>query len=330
MSSYDALNERLKIALTPVHSGQVRDTFYLPKWGDQYRLVVASDRMHALGLDLPFAAPGKGGYLTAFNIAARQFLTRALDWSQQDCVAYGVAIDDYLPASLRSDPELQSRAIVAVNLHMVPVELVVRGYLTGSAYKNYAANNGMVCGRDLPPDLLEGVRLTSPLFTPTTKAQKGHIELLDHQEVVRRYGSDTRRQSLDVFSVLRRYAASRGLILVDMKLEAGRQRENGPLIIAGDVGTPDACCFWLETEYHRVHPHALPTPLDKQDLRDWGIAVGIDRFDPLNLDHLDRVANIPAPSEALQRMHAATGRLFEMLWGQDLRTFQKEVMGIRN
>lgn len=264
---------------THVYSGKVRD-LYVPTrlmtdddtWtGDPLALspvvlVVASDRVSAFDQVLEPAIPGKGALLTS--------LTRW--WFDQlpevpNHLAY--AEDDRydLPAI---PAEVAERAMLCRSLDMFPVECVVRGYLTGSGYREYAAT-GAIGGIRLPDGLADGDRLPEPIYTPAWKAPMGqHDENISYERTVELVGETVAEQlralSLQVFEHASTVAEERGLILADTKFEFGTDRETGIVTLADEVLTSDSSRYWdLEAYLTGVTPEVRLASFDKQIVRDW-------------------------------------------------------------
>jgi phosphoribosylaminoimidazole-succinocarboxamide synthase len=244
-----------------IHSGKVRDVY--ADGGDL--LLVASDRVSVYDVVLPTPVPGKGRILTQLSL---WWFDRLTDVTPNHVIS---ATD--VPA------EWQGRAIRCQRLEMVPVECIARGYLAGLGLASYT-ETGTVSGVPLPPGLVEASRLPEPVFTPTTKAAAGHDEPMTYQEVVDLVGAETaaalKRITLEVYRRGATLAAERGVIVADTKLEFGRA-ENGDLVLADEVLTPDSSRFWPAGEYE---PGRAQHSLDKQYLRDWATAIGWDRKPP--------------------------------------------------
>lgn len=235
---------------THVYSGKVRDLY---SRGDAL-LFVASDRISAYDWVLPTPIPDKGRILTQMS----------LWWFEQ--------LRDLVPnhvVSLDVPAPVAGRAVVCERLDMLPVECVVRGYLSGSGWAEYQAG-GEVCGIPLAPGLLESARLPEPIFTPATKAALGdHDENIDFAAVVDRVGQEraeqAREASLAIYTRAHKLAAERGIILADTKFEFGL-RADGTLVLADEVLTPDSSRFWDAATWH---PGTVPPSYDKQYVRDW-------------------------------------------------------------
>lgn len=233
-----------------VYSGKVRDLYAR----DDELLFVASDRISAYDWVLPTSIPDKGRVLTQLS----------LWWFDQlrDIVDNHV-ISTEVPA------QVAGRALVCQRLDMLPVECVVRGYLSGSGWSDYRAT-GTVCGVALPSGLQESQRLPEPIFTPATKAAIGdHDENIDFDQVVARLGREraeaVRELSLGVFRRGQEVAAGRGLLLADTKFEFG-VGSGGELVLADEVLTPDSSRYWDPATWA---VGSAPPSFDKQFVRDW-------------------------------------------------------------
>ena len=238
------------------YSGKVRDLYEPtePHPRGNVVLVVASDRISAYDWVLPTEIPGKGAILTALS----------LWWFDQ--------IKDIVPNHTVEAPvpaAVQGRAMVCQRLDMFAVECVARGYLTGSGLTEYNAT-GEVCGVPLPDGLVDGSKLTTPIFTPATKAELGlHDENVSFDKVVAEIGLEDatalRDLTLRLYERAHEIARAKGIILADTKFEFGRDRA-GAIIIGDEVLTPDSSRFWPADEWEPGH--AQPS-YDKQFVRDW-------------------------------------------------------------
>ncbi|WP_291314077.1 phosphoribosylaminoimidazolesuccinocarboxamide synthase [Corynebacterium sp. UBA2622] len=220
-------------------------------------LMVATDRISAFDFSLDPEIPDKGRVLTATSMFFFDLLGDVPNHLA------GPIDDERIPE------EVLGRAQVVKRLDMVPFECVARGYLTGSGKKEYD-RNGTVCGIELPDGLAEASRLPEPIFTPATKAEQGdHDENVSFAHVADRVGSELagklRDATLDIYSRAADYAATRGIILADTKLEFGLD-EDGTLVLADEVLTPDSSRYWPADSYEegRVQPS-----FDKQYVRNW-------------------------------------------------------------
>ena len=233
--------------------------------GDQL-LMVASDRISAYDVVLPTPIPDKGKVLTGLSVF----------W-------FGLTEDIVPNHFLSADvpAEARGRGLVVRKLEIFPVECVVRGYLSGSGWKEYR-EGGAVCGIDLPPGLRESDRLPEPIFTPATKAELGeHDENVDFDRAAEIVGDratmeELRRLSLAVYERGAEHAERQGVILADTKLEFGRDPE-GRIVLADEVLTPDSSRFWPADRYE---PGRAQPSYDKQYVRDWLNESGWDHTPP--------------------------------------------------
>jgi phosphoribosylaminoimidazole-succinocarboxamide synthase len=256
-----------------VRSGKVRDLYALP--GERL-LLVASDRISAFDVVLPTQIPDKGRVLTGLS----RFWFRETSWIVENHL---LGVDpEVLPGSFAdSIDELRGRIMVCRAVEPLPAELIVRGYISGSGWKDYQ-RRGRVCGIPLEPGLQESDRLPEPLFTPSTKAEKGHDENIDFDRMVELVGGPVAERARDISLALYRHGAARaesaGIILADTKFElgvaaapegedpddpAGRARR---LVLIDEVMTPDSSRFWDAATWE---PGRAQASFDKQYVRDW-------------------------------------------------------------
>jgi phosphoribosylaminoimidazole-succinocarboxamide synthase len=240
-------------------SGKVRDVYRL---GSEHLLFVATDRISAFDYILATGIPHKGHVLTQISLFWFEFL--------RDVVANHLVTADVeqYPAEVRKySDELRGRSMLVVRGEMVPVECVVRGYLSGSAWKEYKAS-GRVCGIELPAGLRESDRLPEPIFTPATKATSGHDENIPLEEMARLIGPELSRQlrdlSLQIYSKAAEYARQKGIIIADTKFEFGHTPKG--ITLADEVLTPDSSRFWPADTYE---PGRAQESYDKQYVRDY-------------------------------------------------------------
>ncbi len=246
-----------------IASGKVREIYDL---GDEL-LLVASDRISTYDVVHPTPIPDKGAVLTGLSTF----------WFERfaDLVpGHLVSVTDRVP------DEVRGRAMVVRKLSMLPVECVVRGYITGSGWKDYQAS-GSVSGIELPSGLRESEQLPEPLFTPSTKAEVGHDEAIDFEGAAELVGDRDlaerlREVSLAVYQAAAAHARERGIILADTKFEFGRDGE-GALTLGDEVCTPDSSRFWPVEGYA---PGQGQPSFDKQYVRDWASGTGWDRNPP--------------------------------------------------
>ncbi len=247
-------------------SGKVRDIYADPGNPDQL-LLIASDRVSTYDAVHPSPIPGKGAVLTGLS-------TFWLEQTRDLVPNHFVSVTKGVPA------EARGRAMVVKKLDMLPVEAVVRGYLSGSAWKDYQAS-GTVSGITLPPGLTESDKLPHPIFTPSTKADAGHDQAIDFDTAAELIGDPELTEALaevaiSLYSFAAAHAAGHGIILADTKFEFGLDT-HGTLTLGDEVCTPDSSRFWPADDYAPGRPQAS---FDKQYVRDWATATGWDRQPP--------------------------------------------------
>jgi phosphoribosylaminoimidazole-succinocarboxamide synthase len=238
--------------------GKVRDIYDL---GDRL-LIVATDRISAFDVVLPTPIPDKGKILTLMTLFWLDFLKDIVE--NHLITAY---IEEY-PEVLKPYKEfLHQRSMIVKKAKVIPVECIVRGYITGSAMKEYQ-KTGKVCGIKLPEGLKEADKLPEPIFTPSTKAEEGHDINITFDElinIVRKEVAETLRElSLKLYIKASNYAESKGIIIADTKFEFGFYE--GKIILIDEVLTPDSSRFWPKDEYEPGKPQKS---FDKQFIRDW-------------------------------------------------------------
>jgi phosphoribosylaminoimidazole-succinocarboxamide synthase len=255
----DSVILQTEIEGLPLHArGKVRDIYAL----DEHLLFVASDRISAFDYVLASGIPDKGKVLTQLSLFWFEFL--------KDIVPNHLVtanFDEY-PATLRPyEAELRDRSMIVSRAEMVPIECVVRGYLSGSGWKDYQ-RSGAICGIELPKGLRESDRLPEPIFTPAIKASSGHDENIPFSEMVKRAGpklsEELRELSLKIYTKAAGHAAKRGIIIADTKFEFGHSSRG--LILADEVFTPDSSRFWPAESYAPGKPQLS---YDKQFVRDY-------------------------------------------------------------
>jgi len=249
-----------QLSLPLLHRGKVRDVYRV----DQTRLLlVATDRLSAFDVILPTPIPGKGEMLTAIS---RHWFRRLAGHGLHHLLEQ--PLETVLP-DVEERVSLGDRAMLVRATRALPVEAIVRGYLTGSAWSEYQAR-GTVWGQPLPFGLREAERLPQPVFTPTTKAVVGeHDQPIDFDGLVARVGGATaeamRTRSLALYQAAAAEAGARGLLIADSKLEFGVD-EQGELVWIDEAFTPDSSRFWRAADWQ---PGQLPESFDKQFVRDW-------------------------------------------------------------
>jgi phosphoribosylaminoimidazole-succinocarboxamide synthase len=272
-------------------TGKVREIYDL---GDTL-LIVASDRISTYDVIHPTTIPDKGNVLTGLS-------TFWFEQTEAIVPNHVVSVTDGVPA------EARGRGMVVCKLEMLPVECVVRGYLSGSGWKEYL-ERGSVCGVELPAGLRESDRLPEPIFTPTTKASVGHDEAVDFDGAVelvgdRELATRARDVSIAVYEHAAERARERGIILADTKFELGLD-EHGALVLGDEVCTPDSSRFWPADQYE---PGRGQPSFDKQFVRDWASSTGWDRNPPA-----------PAiPDDVVAKTRAKYVEAYELITGEPL------------
>jgi len=277
-----------------VASGKVREMYDL----DDRLLMVASDRISTYDVVHPTPIPDKGKVLTGLSVF----------WFERtrDIVAnHLVSATDGVP------DEVRGRALVVKKLAMLPVECVVRGYLSGSGWSEYQSS-GSVCGIALPAGLRESEQLPETIFTPTTKADIGHDEAIDFDRAAELVGDralaqELRRVSIAVYQRAAEHARERGIILADTKFELGRDA-NGLLTLADEVITPDSSRFWPADGYEPGH--GQPS-FDKQPVRDWAAGTGWDKRPPAP----------PIPDDVVARTRTRYVEAYERIVGEPFQAW---------
>ena len=255
------MTEHLDLPL--LSSGKVREVYEL---GDDL-LMVASDRISTYDVIHPTPIPGKGAVLTGIS----DFW---FDRTSSIVANHLISVTDGVP------DEVRGRAMVVKRLTMLPIECIVRGYITGSGWSDYQ-KSGSVSGIELPAGLEESQQLPEPLFTPSTKAEVGHDEAINFDQAAQLVGDlelteRVRDAAVDLYRFAAEYARGRGVILADTKFEFGLDSD-GQLTVGDEVLTPDSSRYWPVEGYEvgRSQPS-----FDKQYVRDWATASGWDKTEP--------------------------------------------------
>jgi phosphoribosylaminoimidazole-succinocarboxamide synthase len=278
--------------------GKVRDVYSV----GEHLLIVATDRISAFDHVLATGIPGKGRVLTQLSLFWFGFL--------KDIVPNHLITADVqqYPRELREyAAELDGRSMLVKRAQMFPVECVVRGYLSGSGWKDYLST-GAICGIPLPPGLRESEKLPEPIFTPATKSQDGEHDVnISFDEMAARigghYAERLRSLTLSIYRKAADYAAQKGLILADTKFEFGIHAEG--IILADEVLTPDSSRFWPMDQYELGH--SQPS-FDKQYVRDY-----------LESIHWNKQAPAPAlPDQVVARTQQKYLEAFRLLTGKPL------------
>jgi phosphoribosylaminoimidazole-succinocarboxamide synthase len=269
--------------------GKVREVYEL---GDDL-LMVASDRISTYDVVHPTPIPDKGRVLTGLSVV----------WFG---LTQTIVPNHFLSATDGVPEDLRGRALRVRRLRMLPVECIVRGYLSGSGWKDYQ-RSGHVSGVELPPGLRESDRLPEPIFTPSTKAEVGHDEAIDLARTAELVGSEElaaqlRDVSIAVYSAVAEHALARGVILADTKFEFGFDAD-GVLRLGDEVCTPDSSRFWPADDYA---PGRGQASFDKQYVRDWAAGTGWDKTPPA-----------PAiPDDVVAQTRERYVRAYELLAGE--------------
>ena len=240
-----------------VGSGKVRELYAID---DERLLLTASDRISVFDVVLPTEIPDKGRVLTGLSGF----------WFERT----SQVVPNHLLA-IRAD----GRSMECKRLVMLPIECVVRGYLSGSGWKSYE-ESGQVCGIALPEGLRESDKLPEPIFTPTTKATEGHDEALTAEQAANIVGDERfdelRQISIELYQLAAESAASKGIIIADTKFELGLD-DQGRIVLGDEVFTPDSSRFWPADEYQ---PGGPQPSYDKQFVRDYTESLGWDKTPP--------------------------------------------------
>jgi phosphoribosylaminoimidazole-succinocarboxamide synthase len=289
----------LPAGYTHVYSGKVRDLYTTP---EDRLLFVASDRISAYDWVLPTTIPDKGRILTALS----------LWWFKQ--------LEGVAPNHLRSTSvpaAVKGRAMICDRLEMLPIECVVRGYLTGSGLTTYLESRS-ICGVGLPPGLKDGSLLPKPIFTPATKAELGEHDVnVTFDEVMTIIGQEEaqelKRLSLDIYQRANDKVRARGLILADTKFEFGiglSGKNVGKVVLADEVLTPDSSRYWPAASWA---PGGPQPSYDKQYVRDWltSPASGWDRH--------SNTPPPPLPDEVVEQTRAKYIEACERVTGEAFR-----------
>ncbi|MEJ5341373.1 MAG: phosphoribosylaminoimidazolesuccinocarboxamide synthase [Thermogutta sp.] len=273
--------------------GKVRDIYDL---GD-HLLLVSTDRISAFDWVLPTPIPSKGQVLNQLSAFWFKLLGEP---------NHLVTINlDEMPLPEYTDREmLAGRTCYVRKTKVIPIECVVRGYISGSAWKEYQ-QRGTVCGIQLPPGLKESDELPEPIFTPATKAETGHDENITFDQMIEIVGEqiavELRERSLRIYKLGAAYAKERGIIIADTKFEFGQ--ENGQILLIDEVFTPDSSRFWPADSYT---PGRGQPSFDKQFVRDWLESTGWDKNSPPP----------ELPDDVVQKTREKYIEAFERLTGQ--------------
>ena len=277
-----------------ITSGKVREMYALEQQGEKRLLMVASDRISTYDAVHPTPIPDKGKVLTGLSVF----------WFER---LASVVPNHFISATDGVPDEVRGRALVVKKLSMLPVECIVRGYITGSGWKDYKAS-GAVSGIELPAGLQESEQFPQPLYTPSTKAEVGHDEAIDFEQTVDLLGGDralaeqVRDVSIELYATAAEHARSRGVILADTKFELGRDAD-GTLTLGDEVLTPDSSRFWPVEGF--AVGQGQPS-FDKQFVRDWAAGTGWDKQPPAP----------PIPDDVAAATRAKYVEAYELITGE--------------
>ena len=284
--------------------GKVRDTYDL---GD-HLLIIATDRISAFDSVLPCGIPAKGSVLNQLSTFWFRHTADLVPNHLMEAVDDVHCLDSYIAEESRFDyPDyLSGRAMIVKKVKRIPVECVVRGYISGSAWAEYQ-QYGTIAGLPSPKGLKESQELPQPLFTPTTKAETGHDLPLTMDEIKKSVGNalaeEIREKSLAIYNFAQEYARARDIIIADTKLEFGL--DDGELILIDELLTPDSSRLW-DANLYRVG-QSQPS-YDKQPVRDWLIESGWDKEPPAPM----------LPPEVIEATTRRYEQAYERLTGRKL------------
>ena len=251
--------------------GKVRDIYDL----DKALLIISTDRVSAFDVILPNGIPGKGRILTAMSVYWFRIME---DIVPNHLIAS--KINDFPEHIKQYRSVIESRSMLVKKAKPLPVECIVRGYLSGSGWKEYM-EKGSVCGISLPQGLLEGSELPEPIFTPSTKAETGHDENITFEEMKKIIGAqlaeEVRIKSISIYKKANDLARKKGIIIADTKFEFGLD-ENNRLLLIDEILTPDSSRFWPAADYKPGQMKDIS--LDKQFIRDYLISINWDKKPP--------------------------------------------------
>lgn len=277
-----------------ISSGKVREIYEVD---NDKLMIVVSDRISAFDVILPNLVPNKGQVLNRIS----EFW---FDYTKDIVKNHVISTDikDF-PEEFQKE-EFQGRSMLVKKLKMIPIECIVRGYITGSGWKSYK-ENGTVCGIKLPEGLEESQKLPEPIFTPSTKADEGHDENISFERTCEIIGKElaekVKQKTIEVYLKCAEYAASKGIIIADTKFEFGLD-EDGELVLADEVLTPDSSRFWPASEYEVGKSQKS---FDKQYMRDW-----------LKENHWDDKNPTPIPDEVIETTRAKYIEAYELITGK--------------
>ena len=277
-----------------ISSGKVREIYEVD---DDKLMMVVSDRISAFDVILTAMITDKGKVLNKISEFWFDYV--------KDIIPNHIITTKFeeFPEEFRTE-EFKDRSMLVKKLKMLPIECIVRGYITGSGWKSYK-EDGTVCGIKLPDGLKESEKLPEPIFTPSTKAEEGHDMNISFEEACNLIGKDlaekVREKTIAIYTKCADFAKSKGIIIADTKFEFGLD-ENGELVLADEVLTPDSSRFWPADDYE---VGCSQKSFDKQYMRDW-----------LKANNWDAANPTPIPEEVIYTTRAKYVQAYEKLTGK--------------
>lgn len=277
-----------------ISSGKVREIYEVD---DDKLMMVVSDRISAFDVILPTPVKDKGKVLNRISEFWFDYV--------KDIIPNHIITTKFeeFPEEFQKE-EFRDRSMLVKKLKMLPIECIVRGYITGSGWKSYQ-ESGIVCGIKLPEGLKESEKLPEPIFTPSTKAAEGHDINISFEETCNIIGKDlaekVKEKTIEIYKKCADYAREKGIIIADTKFEFGLD-ENGELVLGDEVLTPDSSRFWPADEYEVGRSQKS---FDKQYMRDW-----------LKSNHWDAENPTPIPDEVIETTRAKYIEAFERITGK--------------
>jgi len=288
--------------LFPLKQGKVRDIYDL---GSEL-LIIATDRISAFDYVLDSTIPEKGKIL---NQIAAFWFDKTADIIENHIITTDFSV--YPEVIINTSDDLEKRSMLVKKADKFPIECIVRGYITGSGWKDYK-KNGKVCGIELPDGLNESEKLTQPLFTPSTKADEGHDENIsfdEMKEIIDPYSAEKLKTiSLELYNFAHDYLYKKGIILADTKFEFGIF--DGKIILIDEIFTPDSSRFWNKDEYE---VGCSQKSYDKQFVRDYLFSKGIQDRESINPG--DDILTLP--DEIIQKTQEKYMQAYRKITGKD-------------
>jgi phosphoribosylaminoimidazole-succinocarboxamide synthase len=294
----DKPSTEINLPLNLFKKGKVRDIFAV---GEDALLLVATDRISAFDVVMSTGIPDKGKILTQISKFWFDFMKQVID---NHIIS---AVVDEFPNELRKFKDILSkRSMLVKKVKPIPVECVVRGYLAGSAWKEYK-NKGMVNGMKMPEGLVSASKLSEPIFTPTTKEEAGHDLPITLEQLSGKIGAEEAKflenKSIEIYKKGGKFAEERGLILSDTKFEFGYLKDN--IILIDELLTPDSSRFWLKDKY--IEGAEIQQGIDKQYLREYLETLDWDKTPPAP----------PLPPEVVQTVYQKYFDAYKKITGKN-------------